>query len=41
MEAERLADQDVNLHMIDRGLAWHYRRYGDKKSDGPGGVLGL
>ena len=22
-----LEDQDVNLHMVDGGLAWHYKRY--------------
>ncbi len=28
----RLADEDMNLHMIDRGLAWHYKRYADEQS---------
>jgi endonuclease YncB( thermonuclease family) len=22
-----LAGEDVNLHMVDRGMAWHYKRY--------------
>ncbi len=30
----RLADEDMNLHMIDRGLAWHYKRYADEQSSG-------
>jgi endonuclease YncB( thermonuclease family) len=23
----RLAGQDINLHMVDRGMAWHFKRY--------------
>ena len=22
----RLADEDMNLHMVDRGLTWHYKQ---------------
>ena len=30
----RLADEDMNLHMVDRGLAWHYKQYADEKDTG-------
>ena len=30
----RLAEDDMNLHMIDRGLAWHYKQYADEQSPG-------
>ena len=26
-----LADEDMNLHMVDRGLAWHYKQYADQQ----------
>lgn len=28
----RLADEDVNLHMVDRGMAWHFKRYAADQS---------
>ena len=28
----RLADEDMNLHMVDRGLTWHYKQYADEQS---------
>jgi endonuclease YncB( thermonuclease family) len=28
----RFAGEDMNLHMVDRGLAWHYVRYADEQS---------
>ena len=27
----RLAGEDMNLHMVDRGLAWHYKQYADEQ----------
>ena len=30
----RLAGRDMNLHMIDLGLAWHYEQYADEQSPG-------
>lgn len=30
----RLAGEDINLHMIDRGMAWHYKRYQDEQTPG-------
>jgi endonuclease YncB( thermonuclease family) len=29
-----LDGEDMNLHMVDRGLAWHYKRYADEQSPG-------
>ena len=28
----RLDGDDMNLHMVDRGLAWHYKRYADEQT---------
>jgi len=28
----RLDGEDVNLHLVERGLAWHYKRYADEQS---------
>jgi endonuclease YncB( thermonuclease family) len=28
----RLAGEDMNLHMIEHGLAWHFKRYADEQS---------
>jgi endonuclease YncB( thermonuclease family) len=28
----KLSGEDVNLHMVDRGLAWHYKRYQDEQT---------
>lgn len=28
----RLNGEDQNLHMIDRGMAWHYKRYQDEQT---------
>ena len=28
----RLNDNDMNLHQVDRGLAWHYKRYQKEQS---------
>lgn len=28
----RLDGGDVNLHMVDRGMAWHYKRYQAEQS---------
>lgn len=30
----RLDGEDVNLHLVDRGLAWHYKRYADEQDPG-------
>ena len=30
----RLDGEDINLHLVDRGLAWHYKRYADEQSPG-------
>jgi endonuclease YncB( thermonuclease family) len=30
----RLAGRDMNLHMVDLGLAWHYEQYADEQSPG-------
>ena len=30
----RLAGEDMNLHRVDRGLAWHHKRYADEQSPG-------
>ena len=27
----RLAGEDMNLRMVDRGLAWHYKQYADEQ----------
>lgn len=27
-----LDGEDVNLHLVDRGLAWHYKRYADEQT---------
>ena len=28
----RLDGEDQNLHLVERGLAWHYKRYADEQS---------
>lgn len=28
----RLDGEDVNLHMVDRGMAWHYKRYANEQT---------
>ena len=30
----RLDGEDVNLHLVDRGLAWHYKKYQGEQSPG-------
>jgi len=30
----RLDGEDQNLHLVDRGLAWHYKKYADEQSQG-------
>ena len=30
----RLDGEDMNLHLVERGLAWHYKRYADEQSPG-------
>ena len=27
----RLDGEDMNLHLVERGLAWHYKRYADEQ----------
>ena len=34
MVAVRIVGEDVNVHMVDRGLAWHYKRYEDEQAPG-------
>lgn len=37
----RRDSEDINLHMVDPGLARHYKRYEDEQTpEGPDGVLG-
>jgi len=28
----KLDGEDVNLHMLNRGMAWHYKRYADEQT---------
>ena len=30
----RLSGEDINLHMVDRGLAWHYKKYQREQTPG-------